>query len=187
MDFCPVFPTRPCPSIYPSSLPLFGHPSEHLISYLLPGTQGAQHPPTLLPVLLVWCYRAAHRLKPLRVMGAELSLAKVPPFEVSALVKFGQNGPMGLNDWQLETDRCRSSIIEPLICLKTKGNWAESGHLDLCSWEKWTRWKLNTLNRVSELPRASRANHCFSLAFWFSTHGAQVSKWHSRGGTVYSR
>jgi len=95
---CPVSPTHSCPSIYPSSLPLFGQPPEHLVSYPLPGTQGAQHPPTLLPVLLVWCYRAAHRLKPLRAVGGELCLAKIPTFEVSALVKFGQNWPMGLND-----------------------------------------------------------------------------------------
>lgn len=48
----------------------------------------AQYPPMLLPVLLVWCYWAAHRLKPHRAMGAGPSLAKVPAFEGSALVKF---------------------------------------------------------------------------------------------------
>lgn len=91
-------PYTPLPQYLPQLPPSVWITPEHLISYPLPRTQGAQHPPTLLPVLLVWCYQAAHRLKPLRVMGAELSLAKIPAFRVSALVKFGQNWSMDLND-----------------------------------------------------------------------------------------
>lgn len=60
-----------------------------------PWDTGSTTPPILLPVLLVWCYQDAHRLKPLGAMGTELSLTKVPPFEASALVKFGQNWPNG--------------------------------------------------------------------------------------------
>lgn len=86
----PITPQLP-PSLWTSQ--------EHLISHSLRGTHRAQHPPTLLPVLLVWCYWAAHRLKPHGAVGAEPSSAKIAAFESSAFVKCGKNlvNQMGLN------------------------------------------------------------------------------------------
>lgn len=79
-------PYTPLPQYLPQ-LPLSLWTSqEHLISHPLRGTHRAQHPPTLLPVLLVWCYWAAHRLKYHEAMEAQPSLAKIPAFQGSALV-----------------------------------------------------------------------------------------------------
>lgn len=90
-------PYTPLPRYLPQLPPSVWTSQEHLISHPLHGTHGAQHLPTLLPVLLVSCYWAAPRLKPRGAMEVEPSLAKIPAFEGSALVKFGQNWPMGLN------------------------------------------------------------------------------------------
>lgn len=46
-------PYTPLPQYLPQLPPSVWTSPEHLISYPLPATQGAQHPPTLLPVLLV--------------------------------------------------------------------------------------------------------------------------------------
>lgn len=87
-------PYTPLPQYLPQLLPLFGHP--HNTSFLTWDT-GAQHPPTLLPVLLVWCYRAARATSP-----------SIPALHLAQI-------------WsKLERNKSTGNIMKPLKELKLK-------------------------------------------------------------------